>query len=484
MKTLHIQTAKQPAVLAKRLFKLERCGRYEEALEELADIWPDFELPPNVGDFEAQDAAEILLRCGSLIGLQGHNAQIPDAQLRSKDLLSNARERFLGLEKIEKAAECENHLALTFWRTGEFNEAEDWVEEALAHEFPNSSDARLYSHLTKSLIDLSCKRFEVNVNNGKKLESDFRKYGDAFLTGSFYTNIGLSLKNLGRPSEALGHLELARYYHQRSRHKIYLGTVENNLAQLYKEIGKFSKAHESIDNATRIFKQLKDKTREGYSLDTKALVYVAESKYSEALRTVEKALSLLRISENSAYRIETMLTKAKILLYLDNFSAAVLSLIDAVDIARVQTGEKSAIQLINEFESALNERNAPPRKKDLAAGDFELTLPRSISQFSDYRGIWINNTGLEDIGLTKGSLAIVVKDKISRGDLVAISNVENDEVSCGFYDADFGIVCLEGANGEPQIFDEKDVRVLGKIVGVCDSAKNEDGKMVVKLLNL
>ena len=84
----------------------------------------------------------------------------------------------------------------------------------------------------------------------------------------------------------------------------------------------------------------------------------------------------------------------------------------------------------------------------------------------------------------KGSLAIVVKAKVKRGDLIAVAEVESGEVSCGFYDADFGIVCLEGADGEPQIFDEKEIRILGKIVGVSNSGRTEDGKMVVEALKI
>jgi tetratricopeptide (TPR) repeat protein len=484
MNTLHVQTTTQPAVLAKKLFKLERCGRYSKALEALADIWPDSDLDPKIGGFEPRDAAEILLRCGSLIGFHGHISQIPGSQLKSKNLLSNAHERFLGLEIIEKAAECENHLALAFWRTGEFNEAENWVDEALGHKLPSSSDARLYSHIAKSMIDISHQRHRENLKNCERLESDFRKYGDAFLTGSFYTNIGLSLKNLGRKSEALGHFELAKFFHQQSRHKIYLGTVENNLAGLYKDAGKFRQAHESVDIALRINRQIKDKTREGSTLDTKALIYFAESKYGDALRTVEKALVILRKSENSGYLIETLLTKAKILLYDNNFTGAVLSLIDAVDIARVQTGEESVMRLINEFETALYERNAPQPDEDAATECLQLIIPPSIDHYSYYSGIWIKNTGLEAIGLAQGSLAILAEDKISRGDLVAISEMGSDMVICGFYDADFGIVGIEAAAGEPQIFDEKDIKVLGRIIGVCDPNKKEDGRMVVRALNL
>ncbi|MBC7899021.1 MAG: hypothetical protein H7070_03125, partial [Saprospiraceae bacterium] len=77
-----------------------------------------------------------------------------------------------------------------------------------------------------------------------------------------------------------------------------------------------------------------------------------------------------------------------------------------------------------------------------------------------------------------------VNEKIGRGDLIALSEIENDAVSCGFYDADFGIVCLEGVDSEPQLFEENQVRILGKIVGVCRSEENADGKYIVKPLNL
>jgi tetratricopeptide (TPR) repeat protein len=308
--------------------------------------------------------------------------------------------------------------------------------------------------------------------------------GDECLKGDFYNNCGLAYKNLGNTAEALHYFELAKYHHKRSRHKIYLGTVENNLAQLYKQTGRFSRAHEAIDNASRLFRQIKDRTREGFSLDTKALVYFAESKFTEALQTAEKALSILKKSENSTYIVETLLTKAKVLIFLDNFSDAVMSLIDAVNIARIQTGQESVKRLIDEFESAVTEKNASAATKNLEVGDFELILPRSIAHFGEYRGVWINNTMLEGVGLTRGSLAIIVNADVNRGDLIALSELESDEVSCGFYDADFGIVCLEGTSGEPLIFDEKNTRVLGKIVGVCNAGKREDGKMVVSLLKL
>lgn len=483
MSTLHTTSAKAPATLAKTLLTLERRGRYSKALAEVEHIWKDIRVLPDVSGFEPSDAAEMFLRCGSLIGFHGHIEQIQDSQIISKNLLTNAHERFSDLRDTEKVAECENSLAVVYSRTGEYNEAEAYLASSLGQNIPSFSDARLHSHVITSLINLSCKRHAENLEYQKLYEGDFKKYASDYLKGILCSNIGLSHKNLGNVSEARSYLELAKLHYERSRHKIYMGTAENNLAQFYRETRKFARAHEAIDNATRIFRQIKDKTREGFSFDTKALVYFAESKYAEALKTIDKGISILRKSENTAYIIEALLTKAKILLYLDNFSEAVLNLSEAVSMARVQTDDAAAMRLIQEFESAMEAKNAPA-KKSLENGDFELVLPQSISHYSDYRGIWISNTRLESIGLVKGSLAIVAKATVNRGDLAAVMEIESGEVTCGFYDADFGIVCLEGAHGDPQIFNESEVRMLGKIVGVSNSGQNEDGRMIVESLIL
>jgi tetratricopeptide (TPR) repeat protein len=485
MKTLRIRTVKSPVALAKKLFKLERSGRYKAAMEELAVIWPDLDLYPDVEAFEPREAAEILLRCGSLIGFYGHTTQQKQSQERSRNLLEKAHGRFFGWTDVRKTAECENYLALSYWRTGEHNEAQIWMDAAFSRDLADTDEIRLFSHIIQCLINIPAKKDRQNLAALKSLQDKYLDCGDDCLIGDFYNHCGLALDNLNRKAEAVDHFELAKYYYERSGHKIYLGTIENNLAWLYKDAGKFAQAHASIDNAARLFRLVNDKTREGFSFDTKASVYFAESKYADALKTVERAVSVLKKGENTAYLIETLLTKAKILLYLDNFTDAIVSLIEAVNAARVQTGEDAAKRLIDEFEAALQTKNTSARtEKPLKPGDFELILPESIGQYSDYRGVWINTTRLEDIGLARGSLAVVATAKVSRGDLVALTEIENGEVSCGFYDADFGVVCLEGCDGEPEVFNEKDVVILGKIVGVCKTGQREDGKMAVKALKL
>lgn len=487
MNTSPTLTAKNPVALAKRLFKLERTGRYAEALDDLACIWPDPELLPELESFEQIDAAELLLRCGSLIGFHGHSIQRAGTQERSRDLLMAAHKYFAGLKNVEKLAECENYIALSYWRTGEMNEAQIWVDESLSRPLPNSSVVKLFSYIVQCLVNIPAKKDRQNLAALKSLEAAFLACDDECLKGDFYNHCGLALDNLNRQTEAVEHFELAKYYHECSGHNIYLATVENNLAWLYKDAGRFARAHEAANNATRLFRKIKDKTREGFSLDTKASLYFAEARYEDALRTVERALIILKSGENTSYLIETLLTKAKILVFCDNFTDAMVSLIDAVNIARVQTGEAAAKRLISEFDDVIRLRNKTPGNKPgnkPGTDDLEFILPSSIGQYLDYRGVWINNGRLEDIGLAKGSLAIVAKTDISKGDLVALSEIVSNEVSCGFYDADFGIVCLDNADGDPLVFNETDVQILGKIVGVCNSGRDKDGRMAVEVLNL
>lgn len=495
MKTLHTQNFALPAVLIEKLFKLERQGRYADALSCVKQIWNHIDTQPDVSGFSEKEQAEILLRLGALIGFHGHNNQIQNAQIKSKDFLTKARQIFGDLNAVEKIAECENYLALAFWRSGEYNEAKIWLEESFSHKLPDSDPVKLYAYIIQSLMNLSLQNYLENIKLAEKIEKTINLYGDAFLNGSLATNVAVAYEKLGNHRKNQQYLELARYYHQKSRHKIYLGTVENNLAQLYKLEKRFQQAHLSVDNAAKAFNQIKDRTREGFSLDTKAEIYLHESKFKEALQTIEKALKILSKTENKGYLVETMLTKVKALIYLDEISAATKCLFEAVEIAKIHSGEDTADNLIKEFETALrgkdfakNEQMQETRETAFEAtqtnseNELEFVLPLPLAHYDNIEVVKIQNTHLESVGLKQGSLAIVVKEAVKNGDLAAVSEKKTESVFCGFYDCDFGIVCLEIVDGEPQLFDESEVEILGKIVGVCEMPTNSGNKLFVQPL--
>ncbi len=490
MNPRHPQTARAHSELVRELFALERSGHFEQAMLELRGTWDDTTIEPSVTGLDPRLAAEIYLRCGALIGFLGHSRQIPSAQERSKNLLTKARSIFLELYQPEKLAECEDYLALAYWRTGEINEAESWIEESHAHDISDTCDARLYSHVIKNLVRLSQKRFAEVCENFSALRESFLENADDFLIGNFYMNFAIAARNIGDISSSQDALYQARDFFARAGNNVQVAMAENNLCYLYKSERKFVEAHNAIDRATDLFKQIGDRTREGFSLDSKALIFLDEGKYDEALDAVDQGIAILRKSENYGYLTETIATKARIQLFSNDFSTATLTLLEAVELAKVRIGEEAAMRLIREFEQALDDRNSgrgrnpEGERSGLAGDDLKLVLPTSISHFDDYQGIWISNSDLEPYGLARGSLAVVVDDKVRRGDLIALVELSTDLVSCGFYDSDFGIVCLEAGGSEPQLFDKSDIKILGKIVGVCRQEKNSDGTLDVIPLEL
>jgi tetratricopeptide (TPR) repeat protein len=490
MNPRHPQTARAHSELVRELFALERCGLFEHALLELRGVWDDTMVDPNVEGLDPRIAADIYLRCGALIGFLGHSRQIPSAQERSKNLLTKARSIFLELYQPEKLAECENYLALAYWRTGEINEAESWIDEAQSHELSDICDVRLYSHVIRSLVRLSQRRFAEVCDSFTGLRQSFLQHADNFLIGNFYMNFGIAARNIGDISASLDSHCRARDFFAKAGNKVQVAMSENNLSYLYKSERRFADAHSAIDRATDLFRQMGDRTREGFSLDSKALIFLDERRYEEALDAVDQGIAILRKSENYGYLTETIATKARIQLFSNDFSTATLTLLEAVELAKVRVSEDAAMRLIRDFEQSLEDRNSSRGQKEpsdrvgLAPDDLKLILPPSIANYDDYQGIWISNSDLEPFGLSRGSLAVVVPDKIRRGDLVALVELSSDLVSCGFYDSDFGIVCLEAGGSEPQLFDKSDVKILGKIVGVCKAEKNSDGTLEVIPLDL
>jgi tetratricopeptide (TPR) repeat protein len=346
--------------------------------------------------------------------------------------------------------------------------------------------ARLHYYVVKSLINIERKRFRENAELLRCVEDDFLSFDDAYLTGMMYSNLGVSLKDLGSTADALSCFEFARYYHARSKHRVYGGAVENNIALLYRDLGRFEKAHSAIDRAIKIFKSVRDKTRVGYALDSKANIFHSEGEYEKALNAVDASIDILKRGENSAYSVESLLTRSKILLRLNRFADAVLSLMQAVDIQKIKVGESEARDLINEFETEVEKVYSTGTKTTVVGTEdldgVELLLPAALGKYTAFFAVRINNSHLGPFGLNKGSLAVGVDQDVRRGDVVAIEELKDGSVRCGIYDSDFGLVCLDRGDSEPELFNQDDIRVLGKIIGVGEEALTPKGQIIVQEL--
>ena len=98
-------------VLARRLVRLERQGRYLQALELITEDWRDVTKDPDLNGLSPLDAACLRLRLGSLIGFQGQIEMLPESQARSRDLLQQAHRFFVEQGDVVMMAEAENALA-------------------------------------------------------------------------------------------------------------------------------------------------------------------------------------------------------------------------------------------------------------------------------------------------------------------------------------------------------------------------------------
>ena len=477
-----MKTVKELKTLAEEIFTLEKRGEYSEALDKLDSFDVD-----DIGDFEL--ASELLLRRGALTGFRGYANQILGTQESSKDILTRARRRFVHSGSVRKIAECENYLALAYVRLGEVDEAINWCDEAFSHDLDATDRIRLHSIVTKSLILVNSARFKELLHFCVKYESQINDGNDAFMSGCFSCNFGIALKNEGRTIEAIDKYEASRAFHKISGHLLYRGTIENCLALAYVLESRFGDARVAAEKALHIFDTLGDQTRKGTVLETTAQIYCEEGKYSEALETINQSVEILEGGENATCLTEAYFTKAKILVFLDDVATATLALMKAVEIARTNVGEKAAEKLAKEFEIVIRKKSphsdiGTHMQNKIYKGEMELVLPPPLSSYDDYQVVRIKNSHLEEIGIPKNSLAVVVEETIKRGDLIALTEITNDSIICGFYDYFAGIVSISGINSETLLFKTEEVKVVGKIIGVGNSDPDGDGKIHIRPIEI
>lgn len=105
-------------------------GQYEAARETLGELWPGVGRRPDVERLKPTAAAEVLLQCGVLTGWIGDARNVPGAQEKAKDLLTEALRAFQSQGLESKAAEAQYELGMCYWRLGQYDEARVTLDEA------------------------------------------------------------------------------------------------------------------------------------------------------------------------------------------------------------------------------------------------------------------------------------------------------------------------------------------------------------------
>jgi tetratricopeptide (TPR) repeat protein len=329
--------------------KLEAIGKYAEAVSFLSPYWTSPKEFPNISELHTDEQAEILLRCGSLTSNLGSCQQTKNAQELAQQMLKQALELFSALELEEKVADCEAHLATTYLRRGELNEARVWIDAAFQHKIEENSETRLYSHIVDCLILLAEKRYVALVNNCARLEAIFQLSIFYVLQGDFNNNYAIGLMRTGDKEYALKKFNLAKSFYKQTKHYLSLAALENNLAIFHETEEEYKEAHKSVLSAIDNYKRAGDKSHQGYSIDTKAHIYMSEGKYKQALACANEAIRMLSDGENYCYLANSMQTKSHIQLYLKTYEASVETMIASVNIASIHVSKEQAKKFIVDY---------------------------------------------------------------------------------------------------------------------------------------
>ena len=308
--------------------EFEDKGEYEEARKVLSDYWPRIGEAPNLAGLDPGIAAEVLLRAGVLTGWIGSNHQIEDAQEKAKNLISESLAIFETRKHTKKIAEAQTELALCYWRTGELNEARDFLTEALS-QLTTASELRAKATVRLAIVERAATNHSKALRILTKNAPLFQKINNQTLKGAYHVTLGVILRNLWESKRRTEYIDralieyaAASYHFEKAEHKCYLANTENNLGFLYYKIRRYKEAHTRLDHARHVLVNLKDTETVAQVDETRACVFLEQGQIAEAERVARSAVRSLEKGDRHALLADALATYGRALARLGNYSMA------------------------------------------------------------------------------------------------------------------------------------------------------------------
>ncbi len=280
---------------------LEDSGEYETAANALGELWAGVGNQPLLENFPTTLKADVLVRIGALTGWLGSSGQIEGSQEKAKDLIGEGIRLYDEVVDVEKIAEAQSDLGVCYWREGAFNEAENFLRDALDRTPIESFALRGKTLLRLVNTAISTRNYNEAFELLQESEGLIKSNGDHLLRGKLSFHQALIFKLL---FEEEGKIDLAEksanyyfeasFHYRKANHHRYEAIVENNLGFLFLSIKKFENAHQHLDNAINLFGVFGDTGRLASVFDTKARVYLAEMKFIEAELFAQKSVQLFK----------------------------------------------------------------------------------------------------------------------------------------------------------------------------------------------
>ena len=271
------------------------------------------------------------MRAGVLTGAIGSKHQIAETEERAKNLISEALTIFESQRYRKKIAEAQTELALCYWRTGELNEARDFLKAALSH-LTTDNEVKAKAIVRLAIVE----RGAANFSRALRILSDhsplFEKINNQTLKGSYHVTRGIILRNLWEVKNQTAYVDralieyaAASYYFEKAEHRCYLANTENNLGFLYYKLCRYDEANEHLDHARRVLVSLKDVGTVAQVDETRACVFLAQGRTVEAERVARSAVRTQEKSDRHTLLAEALITHGRALARLGKYGMALLT---------------------------------------------------------------------------------------------------------------------------------------------------------------
>ena len=350
--------------VCQRAKALEEVAEYEAARQAMGSYWNRIGDPPKLDGLTELEAAQVLLRAGTLSGWIGSAGQIPGAQEIAKDLISQAARTFERLELPEQSAEARVDLAICYWREGAIDEARVTLDDALRRLGDLDSEQRLRALLNRAIVERVSNRYEDALGTHREAAPLFADSANDNLKGKFHNEYATVLKNIGLANssedyidQALVEYSAASFHAEKAGNKRFQALVENNVGYLFVRLGRFTDATSHLDRARLLFKALKDKGMVAQVDDTRARALIARGSFTAAETVARGAVQVLKEGDELSLLAEALTTHGTALARLGNFSKARATMEKAIRVAHdagdPESGGIAALAIVEELASQL-----------------------------------------------------------------------------------------------------------------------------------
>ncbi|GAB4049179.1 tetratricopeptide repeat-containing sensor histidine kinase [Spirosoma litoris] len=274
-----------------------------------------------------------LLQLGNLTTKTRANYNRADSLLRVAEKLAIKLSFGRGIYKANTL------LGANYYLLGKGQQTLEYLQKALAVAEANKLPLRT---LANAMTNIATAYRQVNQHE-KALEISLRslrmqeQYNILPRNENTYTGVGLALKEIKRPREAIGYFQQALVLNQNLKYPYGMAIAEQNIGRCYDDLNQYQKALAYYRIALKHAKESESELLQADILVNTGLVLRESKRFEEAKRSIEQALVLNKKQESKGAMATDYFNLGQVYEELKDYKQAELNM-------------KKALALANELE--------------------------------------------------------------------------------------------------------------------------------------